>query len=329
MISKDASILVLGHTGLVGSAVVRKLLAEGFGNLTGISRKYKYEAEFKIRQRSCNLAQKELAGIRELFLDREAEYIIMAAGRVGGIYANSADPADFITDNLRMGLNVIQAAYEAKVKKLLYLGSSCIYPRNSPQPMAESALLTGPLEPTNAPYAISKIACVTACEAYNRQHGTKFICAMPTNVYGPGDNFKFPNCHVVPAMLVRFHEAKRLGLDAVCLWGDGKARREFIFSDDLADALLFLLDRYEPDPGEMPIVNVGSGEDMTIRQLSSKVAKVVGYEGGVRWDRLMPNGTPQKLLDISKLKALGWSGPFTDMDEGLRVAYESLLKSAQ
>ena len=282
-------IYVAGHRGLVGSALVRRLERAGFQDLI-------------LRTRSeldlCSQAE-----VRSFFEAERPEFVFLAAAKVGGIHANSAFPADFIYENLIVEANLIHESWRNGVKKLLFLGSSCIYPKLAPQPMREDALLTSALEPTNEPYAIAKIAGIKLCQAYNRQYGTDFISVMPTNLYGPGDNFGLENSHVLPAMIRRMHDARVSGAPSVTLWGTGTPRREFLYVDDLADACLFLMERYDgPD-----IVNIGTGEDLTIRELAERVRGAVGYGGELAWDAARPDGTPRKLLDVSFLHGLGLS----------------------
>ena len=299
-------IYVAGHRGLVGSALVRRLERAGFQDLI-------------LRTRSeldlCSQAE-----VRSFFEAERPEFVFLAAAKVGGIHANSAFPADFIYENLIVEANVIHESWRNGVRKLLFLGSSCIYPKLAPQPMCEDALLTSELEPTNEPYAIAKIAGIKLCQAYNRQYGTDFISVMPTNLYGPGDNFGLENSHVLPAMIRRMHDAKISGAPSVTLWGTGTPRREFLYVDDLADACLFLMERYDgPD-----IVNIGTGEDLTIRELAERVRGAVGYGGELAWDAAQPDGTPRKLLDVSFLHGLGWRHT-VELDEGLRRTYAAFL----
>ena len=305
-----ARIYVAGHQGLVGSALVRRLERAGFQDLI-------------LRTRSeldlCSQAE-----VRSFFEAERPEFVFLAAAKVGGIHANSAFPADFIYENLIVEANVIHESWRNGVKKLLFLGSSCIYPKLAPQPMREDALLTSALEPTNEPYAIAKIAGIKLCQAYNRQYGTDFISVMPTNLYGPGDNFGLENSHVLPAMIRRMHEARVSGAPSVTLWGTGTPRREFLYVDDLADACLFLMERYDgPD-----IVNIGTGEDLTIRELAERVRGAVGYGGELAWDAARPDGTPRKLLDVSFLHGLGWRHT-VELDEGLRRTYAAFLSGRQ
>lgn len=301
-----ARIYVAGHQGLVGSALVRRLKRAGFHDLI-------------LRTRSeldlCSQAE-----VRSFFEAERPEFVFLAAAKVGGIHANSAFPADFIYENLIVEANVIHESWRNGVRKLLFLGSSCIYPKLAPQPMREDALLTSELEPTNEPYAIAKIAGIKLCQAYNRQYGTNFISVMPTNLYGPGDNFGLENSHVLPAMIRRMHDARISGAPSVTLWGTGTPRREFLYVDDLADACLFLMERYDgPD-----IVNIGTGEDLTIRELAERVRGAVGYGGDLAWDAARPDGTPRKLLDVSFLHGLGWRHT-VELDEGLRRTYAAFL----
>jgi GDP-L-fucose synthase len=298
----DASIFVAGHRGLVGSALVRRLRAAGFLKLL-------------LRERGeLDLADQRAVG--GFFAGERPQYVFLAAARVGGIHANSTYPAEFLRENLAIQTNVIDSAWRNGVRKLLFLGSSCIYPRLAPQPMREDYLLTGPLEPTNEPYAVAKIAGLKMCQAYRRQYGFDAICAMPTNLYGPGDNFSVEDSHVLPALIRKFHEAKESGATEVVLWGSGQPRREFLHVDDLADACLFLMQRYED---ERPI-NVGWGRDQTISEAAEVVARIVGYSGVVRYDRSKPDGTPRKLLDTARLAALGWV-PSIGLEKGIRSTY--------
>lgn len=281
-------IYVAGHRGLVGAALVRRLRRAGFVNL--------------ILRTRAELDLTDQPAVERFFQAEKPEFVFLAAARVGGIQANRTRPAEFIYENLAIQTNVIHAAWRHGVRKLLFLGSSCIYPKYAPQPMREEYLLSGPLEPTNQPYAVAKIAGLEMCRAYRRQYGFNAISLMPTNLYGPGDNFDLESSHVLAAMIRKFHEAKLAGLPQVVLWGTGTPRRELLHVDDLADAALFLMERYE---GEDPI-NVGTGEDLSICELAELVRAVVGYEGGIVFDSSMPDGTPRKLLDVSRLHALGW-----------------------
>jgi GDP-L-fucose synthase len=298
----DSLIYVAGHRGLVGSALVRRLRAEGCGRL--------------VLRAHADLDLEDQAAVRAFFERERPEYVFLAAAKVGGILANASQPGDFIRSNLMVQGNVLEAAYRAGVRKLLFLGSSCIYPREAPQPIREEYLLTGPLEPTNAPYAVAKIAGITMCQAYNRQYGTNFISVMPTNLYGPGDNFEPQRAHVLPALLRRFHEAQRAGAPTVTVWGTGTPRREFLHVDDLADACVFLMARYD---GSEPI-NVGCGTDVSIADLARLIAGVVGYEGEIAFDPSQPDGTPRKLLDASRLERLGWRARIS-LEAGVRELY--------
>jgi GDP-L-fucose synthase len=296
---KAATTYVAGHRGLAGSAIWRRLEADGYTNLVGRS-----SAELDLREREATFA----------FL-REARprYVILAAARVGGILANDQFPATFLSDNLRIQLNVMDAAQEVDVERLVFLGSSCIYPKFAPQPIKEEYLMTGPLEPTNDAYAVAKIAGIQQVQSARKQYGRRWVSAMPTNLYGPGDNFAPTTSHVLPALIRRYVEAKEAGLERVTNWGSGTPQREFLHVDDLASAIVFLLEEYDaPEP-----INVGTGEDQSIRSIAELVARVVGYDGETAWDTSKPDGTPRKLLDVSRLKALGWS-PTTSLEDGLR-----------
>jgi len=286
----------------VGSAVVRRLLSEGFDNLLLPTRK--------------DLDLTDQNAVNAFFERERPNYVFLVAGKVGGILANSSFPADFIRDNLLIQALVIDAAHHYGVQKLLDLGSSCIYPKLAPQPMTEECLLTSALEPTNEWYALAKIAGLKMCQAYHRQYGFKAISLMPTNLYGPGDNFDLKSSHVLPAMLRKFHDAKESGASEVVLWGTGTPRREFLYVDDLADACLFAMQNYEDES----FLNVGTGEDLAIRDLAELVAQVTGFKGGIVWDTTMPDGTPRKLLDVSRLHALGWRAK-TNLHDGIRLAY--------
>ena len=304
---RHSRIFVAGHRGLAGSAIVRKLALEGYENL--LLRTHE-ELDLK-RQRQV-----------EAFFEKERpDYVFLAAAKVGGILANSTFPADFIYDNLAIETNVIHASYLYDVKKLLFLGSSCIYPKNCPQPMKEESLLSGYLEPTNEPYAVAKIAGIKMCESYNRQYGTRFISLMPTNLYGPGDNFDLETSHVLPALIRKFHEAKMRNDDSVEVWGTGTPMREFLYVDDLADACLFLMNQYE----ENNIINVGVGKDQTIRDLAEIVSEIVGFQGVIKFDHTKPDGTPLKRLDVSRLTGLGWQAK-TPLEEGVKKAYQWYLE---
>ena len=308
-IPRDARIHVAGHRGLVGSAIVRKLRSEGFENLLLAARD--------------QLDLRDQAAVNYWYQANRPDYVFLVAGTVGGILANSTRPAEFIYDNLMIHATVVEAAHRFGSQKLLYLGSSCIYPREAEQPMAEDALLTGALEPTNEPYAVAKIAGIKLCQAYRRQYGCNFISAMPTNLYGPGDNFDLQSSHVLPALMRKFHEAKIEGRREVTVWGSGSPRREFLHVDDLADACLFLMQHYE---GEQH-VNVGCGKDLSIRELAETIRDIVHPEAELVWDTSKPDGAPRKLLDVSKLRRLGWSAS-VELEEGIRSTYEWFLRAS-
>lgn len=306
---KRSRIFVAGHRGLVGSAIVRALEHRGWTNITVQSR---HETDLRDR-----------AAVDRFFSNARPDYVFLAAAKVGGILANSTHPAEFIYDNLAIELNVIDAAYRHGVKKLQFLGSSCIYPKLAPQPIREDYLLSGPLEPTNEWYAVAKIAGIKLCQAYRLQYGFNAISLMPTNLYGPGDNFDLKSSHVLPALIRKFHDAKEQGLTEVQIWGTGSPRREFLHVGDLAEAAIHLMNIYD----EPEIVNVGTGEDVTIRELSEMIRDIIGYTGRLAFDASKPDGTPQKLLDISKIRALGWS-PKIPLREGLARTYEWYLEHA-
>ncbi|MDQ0493961.1 GDP-L-fucose synthase [Paenibacillus brasilensis] len=299
-----SNIYVAGHNGLVGSAIVRALQGAGYQHI--ITR----------TSRELDLRNKE--AVDHFFAAEPVDYVFLAAAKVGGILANNEYPADFIRDNLLIQTNVIDAAYRANVSKLLFLGSTCIYPKFAPQPLREEYLLTGELEPTNEAYAIAKIAGIKMCQSYNRQYGTRYISVMPTNLYGPGDNFDLQTSHVLPALIRKFHEAKLNQSPTVEVWGSGTPRREFLHSDDLADACLFLMNNYEGNE----IVNIGVGEDISIRELAERVKNVVGYEGEITFNTSAPDGTPRKLVDVSRISGLGWSARIS-LEEGLRSVYQT------
>ncbi|MEJ0001583.1 MAG: GDP-L-fucose synthase [bacterium] len=300
---KNSKIYVAGHAGLVGSALVRALGQKGYNNLL-----------LKTRQ---ELDLTSGPAVARFFEAEKPDYVFLAAAKVGGIIANDTYPADFIRDNILIQTNIIDNARAHGVKKLLFLGSSCVYPKFAPQPIREEALLTGELESTNKAYAIAKIAGIVMCQSYNRQYGTSFISVMPTNLYGPNDNFDLENSHVIPAMIRKFDDAKKNNADVATLWGSGNPRREFLHVDDLADACIFLMNAYTGSE----IVNVGTGKDMTIRELAEAVKKTVGYAGEIVWDSSKPDGTPQKLLDVSKIASLGWTHRIAFPD-GIRTTYQ-------
>jgi GDP-L-fucose synthase len=306
----SSSIYIAGHRGLVGSAICRALAQAGCANLLT-----------RIR---AELDLTDQAAVRRFFAEENPEYVFLAAAKVGGIHANNSSPADFIRDNLLMQTNIIDAAWRSGVKKLLFLGSSCIYPKFAPQPMREEHLLTGPLEPTNEWYAIAKIAGIKMCQAYRKQHGFDAISLMPTNLYGPGDNFDLHSSHVLPALIRKFHEAKLNQLPEVEIWGTGAPKREFLHVDDLASACLFLMEHYSG----AEIVNVGSGQEVTIAELAALVKEIVGFQGGLRYNTAMPDGTPRKLLDVSKLSALGWQSSIS-LRDGIAATYQWFLDHEQ
>lgn len=307
----DSKVYVAGHRGLVGSAIVRRMQAGRYSNI--------------IRRTHAELDLTDQRAVNEFFENEKPQFVFIAAAKVGGIYANNTFRADFIYQNLMIESNLIQASYRHGVKKLLFLGSSCIYPKHAPQPMKEEHLLTGLLEPTNEPYAIAKIAGIKMCDAFNRQYGTNFMSAMPTNLYGPGDNYDLKNSHVLPALIRRMHEAKDQGAKEVVVWGSGAPRREFLYSDDLADACVFLMERCNAaDIGEF--INIGVGKEITIRELAELIAEIVGFRGKLVFDSSKPDGTPRKLLDVSQFQALGWQAR-TSFREGITKAYADYLKN--
>lgn len=312
MLTPESSIYVAGHRGLVGSAIVRNLESRGFSNL--MTRTHK----------QLDLTDQD--AVNRFFSSVQIDFVILAAAKVGGIYANNTYPADFIYENLMIEANVIHAAYRNNVKRLLFLGSSCIYPKAVDQPMRETALLTDTLEPTNEPYAIAKIAGIKLCESYNRQYDTDFRSVMPTNLYGIGDNFHAENSHVIPALIRRFHEAKMANDAEVVVWGSGRPRREFLYVDDMAAASIHVLEleKQNYDSNTEPMlshINVGTGEDCTIEELAHTIGKVVGFEGSIKFDKSKPDGTPRKLMDVTRLKNLGWKWS-VGLDEGLRKTYK-------
>ncbi len=312
---KSSQIYVAGHRGLVGSAIHRALERAGYANLIVRTR-----AELDLR---------DADQVQAFFAETCPEYVFMAAAKVGGILANNSAPADFIRENLQIQTNLIEAAHASGVDRLLFLGSSCIYPKMSPQPIKEEYLLTGPLEPTNRPYALAKIAGVEMCWSYNRQYGTRYLAAMPTNMYGPGDNFDPMNSHVLPALIRKVAQARQAGERRLEIWGTGTPKREFLYSDDLAEACIFLLnlpdEKYSSLLGgeEAPLINIGTGEDLTIRELAELVSKVLGFEGEFVFDPSRPDGTPRKLLDVSKIHSLGWKAK-TSLEAGIGLTYESV-----
>lgn len=303
--NKEAKIYVAGHRGMVGSALVRKLKTEGYSNLI-----------FKI---SSELDLRDSAAVDHFFRSEKPDYVFLAAAKVGGIIANNTCRAEFLYDNLMIASNVIHQAYRSRVKKLLFLGSTCIYPKFAPQPLKEEYLLTGALEPTNEPYAVAKIAGIKLCEAYRDQYGCNFVSVMPTNLYGPGDNYDLQSSHVLPALLRKFHEAKKNGSPSVTVWGSGKPCREFMHTDDLADACLFLMNRYD----ERGPINAGTGKDISIGELAEMIREVVGYEGAVEFDASKPDGTPRKLTDVSRIHELGWKHRI-ELREGIKQVYEEV-----
>ncbi len=308
MMEKDARIYVAGHRGMVGSAIVRELERQGYTNV--LTRTHK----------ELDLTRQE--AVDRFFAGEKPEYVFLAAAKVGGIAANVSALADFMYENMMLEMNVIHAALRNGCRKLLFLGSSCIYPRMAPQPMKEGCLLTGELEKTNEAYALAKISGLKYCEFLNRQYGTDFISVMPTNIYGPNDNYHPEHSHVLPALIRRFHEAKEAGLKEVTCWGDGSPLREFLYVDDLADLCVFLMNNYSGNE----IVNAGTGKELSIKDLTELVAKAIGYTGEILWDTSKPNGTPRKLLDVSKAAALGWTYR-TELEEGIRLAYDDFLNN--
>jgi GDP-L-fucose synthase len=314
--NKDAKIYVAGHRGLVGSALVRGLAAKGYNNL--------------VLRTHGELELQDQVAVRAFFAREKPEYVILAAAKVGGIHANNTFPAEFIHDNLVIQSNVIHSAWQNNVSRLLFLGSSCIYPRQAPQPMQEECLLTGPLEPTNRPYALAKIAGIEMCWSYNRQYGTRYMAAMPTNLYGPNDNYDLNNSHVLPALIRKMHEAKQRNDKEVVVWGTGTPRREFLYSEDMADACIYLLEQPENRLGSLfnneqpPLVNIGCGEDLTIRELAEMVARIVGFKGSLTFDTSKPDGTLRKVMDVSKLRMIGWA-PKIGLNRGISLAYADFL----
>ncbi len=313
---RKSKIYVAGHRGLAGAAIVGQLRKQGYDKL--------------LLRTHAELELTDQAAVRNFFEREKPDYVFLAAAKVGGIGANSSYPAEFIHSNLAIQTNVIHESWRAGVKRLIFLGSSCIYPRNCPQPIREEYLLTGPLEPTNRPYAVAKIAGIEMCWSYNRQYGTGFLAAMPTNLYGPGDSYDLNNSHVLPALIRKMHEAKRDGAATVAIWGTGTPLREFLYSEDMAEACVHLLDLPQAEfsklisDSEPPLVNIGCGEDLSIAELARTVARVVGFRGSLRFDTSKPDGTPRKLLDSGRINALGWKAR-TRMDAGIALAYKDFL----
>jgi len=308
MLEKNSRIYIAGHRGMVGSAIVRRLIADGYNNL--------------LMRTSAELDLRDQKQVNDFFHAEKPEFIFLAAARVGGIMANSTLGADFLYENLMIQSNVIHAAHVESSKKLLFLGSSCIYPKLAPQPLKEEYLLTGTLEPTNEPYAIAKIAGIKMCDAYRKQYGDNFISVMPTNLFGPNDNYDLATSHVLPALIRKFHEARMTAAPQVVLWGSGKPLREFMHSDDVADACVFLMRNYD-EPG---FVNIGTGQDCSIYDLAMIVKGIIGYEGGVTFDSSKPDGTPRKLMDVTKLNSIGWKSSI-DLESGIRSVYEDFKKN--
>jgi GDP-L-fucose synthase len=305
----DSKIYVAGHRGLVGSAIIRKLKEKGYGNVIGRTHK--------------ELDLERQAQVESFFQEQRPEYVFVAAAKVGGIWANHSFPAEFIYSNIMVQTNVIHSAYCTGVKKLLFLGSSCIYPKHCPQPMKEEYLLTAPLEPTNEPYAVAKIAGIKTCQSYNRQYGTDYISVMPTNLYGPHDNFDLQTSHALAALIRKFHEAKMKSAPSVTIWGTGTPKREFLHVDDLADACVFLMNHYD----DSDIINIGFGDDISIAELALLIKNVVGYAGQIEYDTDKPDGTPRKLLDSGKLRGLGWK-PRLSLEEGIKRTYAWYCENA-
>ena len=313
---KTSKIYIAGHRGLVGSALVRNLEKEWFSNII-----FRTHAELDLL---------DWDAVEDFFQTEKPEYVFLAAAKVGGIVANNTYPVDFLQDNLRIQMNVIESAYKSWVKKLLFLGSSCIYPKLAPQPIKEEYLLTGLLEPTNDAYALAKITGIKLCQSYNRQYGTEYIACMPTNLYGPYDNFDLEKSHVIPAMIRKFHEAKVNNLPSVTLWGDGTPFREFLYSDDMARGCIHLMQNFTPTKEQNEkwdiFFNLGTGKDITIKELAWMIQKIVGFEGEIIWDITRPNGTPRKLLDVSRIESTGW-GYTVELEDGIRMAYEWFLEN--
>lgn len=319
---KHAKIYVAGHRGLVGSALTQNLQNRGYTNL--------------VARTHAELDLTDSAQVNAFFAEEKPDYVFLAAAKVGGIYANNSFPAEFIRDNLAIQTNIIHAAYRHNVNRLLFLGSSCIYPKLAPQPLKEEYLLTGPLEETNRPYALAKIAGIEMCWSYNRQYGTRYLAVMPTNLYGPGDNYHPQNSHVIPALIRKFHEAKLTGAREVVVWGTGAPRREFLYNEDMADACVYLMclpdNEFLPllaadrNDGLPPVINIGVGEDVTIRELAELVKETAGYQGDITFDTSKPDGTPRKLMDVSRLHALNWRAK-TNFKDGLAKAYHEFCKN--
>jgi len=319
---QNAKIYIAGHRGLVGSALMRNLRDKGYTRF--------------VTRTHAELDLTSQAAVEAFFAAEKPDYVFLAAAKVGGIHANNAYPAEFIRDNLAIQTNIIHAAWKNKVRRLLFLGSRCIYPKLAPQPMKEGHLLTSELEPTNRPYALAKIAGIEMCWSYNRQYGTQYLAVMPTNLYGPGDNYHPENSHVIPALIRKFHEARLNGSPSVSVWGTGQARREFLYSEDMADACVFLMnlpdEQFKPllaadrNDGLPPLVNIGVGEDITICELAETIQRVVGFEGAIEFDTSKPDGTPRKLMDVGRLNAMGWRAS-TPMESGLAVAYSDFIAS--
>lgn len=306
--NKNSKIYIAGHLGLVGSAILRKLKKEGYTNLITKSRK------------EVDLTNQK--AVKDFFDETKPEYVFLAAAKVGGIMANKTYPGEFISENLDIQNNIIKNSYTHGVRKLLFLGSSCIYPKLATQPIKEEYFMTGPLEPTNEAYAIAKIAGISMCQSYRKQYGADFISLMPTNLYGPGDNFTNERGHVIPALIRKFHEAKTKNLAEISAWGTGSAKREFLHSDDLADACVFLMKNYSSGD----IINVGTGEDVTIKELTEKISEIVGFKGKIVWDTTKPDGAPRRLLDVDKLHTLGWKHSI-ELEKGLKETYEWFKKN--
>ncbi len=302
----DSKIYIAGHNGMVGSAIHRKLVTEGYSNI--------------ITRTSAQLDLRNQQAVADFFKDEKPEYVFLAAAKVGGIVANNTYRADFLYDNLQIQSNVIHSSYLNNVTKLLFLGSSCIYPKFAPQPLKEEYLLTGLLEETNEPYAIAKIAGIKMCDAYRAQYGCNYISVMPTNLYGYNDNYHPENSHVLPALIRRFHEAKEQNVAAVTIWGSGKPKREFLFADDMAEACYYLMKNYD----ETGLINIGTGQDLSIKELALLIKKIIGYNGEIQFDTTKPDGTPRKLMDVSKLRSKGWQHTI-ELEEGIKLAYNDFL----